>query len=109
MNICKGDYVRWNEPQFTGGSFFRGRCTGAKFKGMIERCGVVEKESYGEKTGQHTFSIRLDDGTLKRVMGRNLYPNLLDYIPGPEHAAHAADKARRAQTQAARNRPIQFF
>jgi hypothetical protein len=44
--------------------------------------GTVIKESYGEKTGQHTFTIQSEDGTKTLVKGRNLYPNLLEHIPG---------------------------
>lgn len=44
--------------------------------------GIVRKHSYGEKTGQHTFTIDLDTGGYKLVKGRNLYTNLLKHIPG---------------------------
>lgn len=75
--IRTGDRVEFVLPIFSGGSFFRGRCIGKPTKvGEQKYSGVVERHSYGEKTGQHTFSIRLDDGTLKLVKGRNLYPNL---------------------------------
>ena len=79
--IRKGDRVEFVLPIFSGGSFFRGRCTGKPTKvGEQKYSGVVERHSYGEKTGQHTFSIRLDDGKLKLVKGRNLYPNLTKHI-----------------------------
>lgn len=32
--------------------------------------------------GQHTFTILKEDGTKLLVKGRNLYPNLLEHIPG---------------------------
>jgi len=44
----------------------------------------IERESYGDKTGQHTFSLRVTEvisgegvevGKLIRRMGRNVYPN----------------------------------
>ena len=79
--IRKGDRVRFKLPIFQGGSFFRGRSTGKpKCVGEQEFSGVVVKHSYGEKTGQHTFTIQLDDGTKKLVKGRNLYPNLVEHI-----------------------------
>lgn len=43
--------------------------------------GKVIKESYGEKTGQHTFTIEENDQKII-VKGRNLYPNLLEHIQG---------------------------
>ena len=44
--------------------------------------GNVIKESYGEKTGQHTFTIEEYNGNKIIVKGRNLYPNMLEHIPG---------------------------
>lgn len=81
--IRTGDKVTWDAPQFSGGSFFRGRSRGAKFTGTIRLSGVVERHSYGADRGQHTFSIRLTDGSLKRVKGRNLYPHLVEHSPDP--------------------------
>ena len=82
--IRTGDKVTWDAPQFSGGSFFRGRCKGAKCIGTLRLSGIVERHSYGVDKGQHTFSIRLVDGTLKRVKGRNLYPNLVEHVPSPD-------------------------
>lgn len=82
--IRTGDLVVWNAPQFTGGSFYKGRTRKAKFIGYKEFSGVVINHSYGEKRGQHTFTILLDDGkTKKKVKGRNLYPNLIKHVPNP--------------------------
>ena len=44
--------------------------------------GNVVKESYGEKTGQHTFTIEECDGNKVIVKGRNLYPNMLEHTQG---------------------------
>mgnify|MGYP005614582807 FL=1 len=44
--------------------------------------GNVVKESYGERTGQHTFTIEECNGNKVIVKGRNLYPNLLEHIQG---------------------------
>jgi hypothetical protein len=46
--------------------------------------GVIERHSYGQERGQHTFSVRLTDGGLKLVKGRNLYPRLTAHEPGAE-------------------------
>lgn len=99
MNIMIGDRVEWDAPIFKGGSFFRGRCRGARFVGTARLAGVVERESYG-RTGQHTFSIRLDDGSLKLVKGRNLYGNIVRHEPAPhtpEEIAAKRDRSERAR------------
>ncbi len=44
--------------------------------------GIVSTSSYGAKTGQHTFTILLEDGSKKRVKGRNLYDRLLSHEAG---------------------------
>lgn len=96
MNLVTGDFVTWDAPQFEGGSFFRGRSTGKpRCVGTKRFAGVIERDSYG-RTGQHTFSIRLDDGSLKLVKGRNLYPHVIEHRPGIEHDASAQDKHERA-------------
>jgi hypothetical protein len=50
-------------------------------KGRIIEGNVI-KESYGEKTGQHTFTIQECDGNKINIKGRNLYPNILEHIQG---------------------------
>ncbi|MFN5349999.1 MAG: hypothetical protein ACK5A0_10740 [Polaromonas sp.] len=42
--------------------------------------GVIEKHSYGDDRGQHTFSVRKEDGSLRLIKGRNLYPRLTKHI-----------------------------
>lgn len=74
--IRTGDYVEFTLPVFTGGSGWNGRFKGAKCVGEESFTGTVLKHSYGEKTGQHTFTILLTNGKKKFVKGRNLYPNL---------------------------------
>ena len=81
--IRTGDRVTWDAPQFAGGSKFRGRVRGAKYTGTLRLSGVVVRHSYGTSTGQHTFTVLLDDGTKKLVKGRNLYPNLVEHVPDP--------------------------
>jgi len=89
--IRTGDFVVWDAPQFAGGSFYRGRCRGARFVGTERLSGRVERHSYGASTAQHTFSIRLADGTLKLVKGRNLYPNLIHHEPAADSPDRAED------------------
>ena len=48
--------------------------------------GVVVSNSYGAKTGQHTFTIATDSGSIK-IMGRNLYPAIISHKQGAESAA----------------------
>jgi len=96
VNICKGDFIEWDAPQFEGGGFFRGRKTGkTRVVGTKRLTGVVERDSYGQKTGQHTFTIRLADGKLKRVMGRNLYPHVIAHVPAGDHDEQASRKEAR--------------
>ena len=75
--IRTNDRVVWDAPQFEG-SYRK-----PKYVGTQRLSGVVIKHSYGEKRGQHTFTIKLDDGSTKRVKGRNLYPNLVTHEPDP--------------------------
>jgi hypothetical protein len=50
-----------------------------------EFSGVVVNNSYGDITGQHTFTVLLDDGsTKKRIMGRNLYDRLTAHVQGSD-------------------------
>jgi len=95
MNLTVGDRITWDAPQFVGGSAWGGRFRGARYNGTVRLSGIIEHESYGRETGQHTFSIRLTDGTLKRVKGRNLYPHIVEYEAGPDHAEQEARKADR--------------
>ena len=66
-DACVGDHVCFQQATFTG-SFRR-----AKFAGNVEREGEIIRDSYGSAKGQHTFTIRLLDGTEMRIKGRNLY------------------------------------
>lgn len=95
MNLCEGDYVEWDAPQFRRGSFFKGSYRGgAKCTGSKKLAGIITRDSYG-KTGQHTFTIMLTDGSKKRVKGRNLYPYVARCVEGPDHEAFALDKKLR--------------
>lgn len=79
--IRTGDRLKFTLPIFSGGSFYRGKSTGRpKVVGHEEFSGVVLRHSYGAETGQHTFTILLDDGRKKLVKGRNLYPNVTEHV-----------------------------
>jgi hypothetical protein len=98
MNIVVGDHVRFKRMKFAGGGFFRGRHTGrAHVIGEETIEGVVEKESYGETTGQHTFTVRTADGKAVLVKGRNLYKNIIDHIAGENHLGESDAKAARVE------------
>ena len=68
-DACKGDYVQFERAVFTG-SYPR-----AKFSHNEIIEGEIIKDSYGEKSGQHTFTILLKNGEKTRIKGRNLYKN----------------------------------
>jgi hypothetical protein len=48
----------------------------------VRLAGVVVRHSYGEATGQHTFTIGLREGGKKLVKGRNLYDRILSHQKG---------------------------
>ena len=90
MNLTEDCIITFKEPVFVGGSFYRGRCKGAKYIGDRTISGKILKESYGS-TGQHTFTILVDSctgensgqykkGAKVRRKGRNLYPNVIDLV-----------------------------
>jgi len=45
--------------------------------------GKVIRHSYGEKTGQHTFTLDIGD-CLIRIKGRNLYPAVIKHERGAQ-------------------------
>ena len=93
MNLVIGDYIEFTLPQFERGSFSRfGRGGGAKYVGDQGYVGVIESDWY-DTDRRHWFSVRLQDGKLKRAQGKNLYPGVTIHRPGEQHAAAAAGKA----------------
>jgi len=44
--------------------------------------GEVISNSYGRETNQHTFTILTNLNEKILVKGRNLYPNIIEHIPG---------------------------
>ena len=78
MNLVKGCKIKVSEPVFIGSY------PNAKYSHHKEYIGTIIKESYGKKTGQHTFTILLDDGSKILRKGRNIYPNLIEIIQKPD-------------------------
>lgn len=68
-DVVNGDFVQFTRPVFTG-SFRR-----PKFSHNETVQGLVTAESYGSKTGQHTFTIQ-SGAKFLRIKGRNLYRNI---------------------------------
>lgn len=83
-DACKGDHVAFERATFTGS--FRN----AKFAGFEMIRGEIVSESYGAAKQQHTFTLRLSDGSTTRIKGRNLYANGTWRKPWPDEAERRA-------------------
>jgi hypothetical protein len=96
MNLVTGDYVEFQLPQYTGGTFSswgRSRTSrGATYVGDQAYEGTIEREWY-DIYHRHWFSVRLTNRKIKRVQGRNLYPRVTLHHPGLDHALSATAKA----------------
>lgn len=66
-DACAGDYVAFERAMFVGS--FRN----AKFTGFERIEGEIIRDSYGRDKQQHTFTLRLADGSVTRVKGRVMY------------------------------------
>lgn len=66
-DAAQGDKVAFVEAKFTG-SF-----KSPKFSHFELVKGTIIKDSYGTDKQQHTFTLELEDGSTKRIKGRNLY------------------------------------
>lgn len=71
---CTGDCVVGDKVAFEKATF-TGSFRNAKFSGFELIKGEIIKDSYGAAKQQHTFTLRLEDGSTKRIKGRNLYAN----------------------------------
>ena len=71
---CTGDAVVGDEVCFDR-AVFVGTYPKAKFDGYERIQGTIVAESYGDKTGQHTFTLETTSGEKIRIKGRNLYRN----------------------------------
>lgn len=68
-DACAGDEIVFGESVFTG-SWRRARYAGCR----VVRAKII-RDSYGEKCGQHTFTLELQDGSTVRRKARNVYAN----------------------------------
>lgn len=68
-DACRGDEVVFARAVFSG------RYPNSRFAGVEIIEGLIYKDSYGERKGQHTFTIAVncDGGKMIRIKGRNLY------------------------------------
>ena len=92
---------------------FRGSFRNATYDGVAKVKGKITSDSYGKKTGKHTFTFLVTEsdrpdeftvGQTYRKVGKNMYPSILSYEYPVNYEAVAEEKARRAKKQAARNR-----
>jgi len=83
-DACKGDNVAFERATF-GGSF-----RNATFEGFQMIVGEIVADSYGKARQQHTFTLRLADGSHLRIKGRNLYANGIYRAPRDESERRAA-------------------
>jgi hypothetical protein len=98
MDLTKNCKIEFTEAVFTGAY------TKVTYSHERKIKGIITKESYGEKTGQHTFTIEVessDDNSIpkgKKILrkGRNVYPNcrVLEYPVN--HSDLANDKHDRS-------------
>ena len=77
-------------------NYFLGNYKKPQFDGKSILKIVVLKNSYGSLKGQHTFTCKVleviekgskqthDVNEVFRIKGRNLYPNVIEHIPGEE-------------------------
>ena len=71
---CTGDAVTGDEVRFSQ-AMFTGSFRNPKFAGFRLVTGVIVNDSYGQDKQQHTFTLRLADGSTLKIKGRNLYRN----------------------------------
>jgi len=69
-----GDCVVGDEVIFER-AVFSGTYKKPIFEGYETIEATILKESYGQKTGQHTFTLKTLSGDTIRIKGRNLYRN----------------------------------
>lgn len=98
MDLTKDCIIRFTEAVFIG------NYPKAKFSHERTIEGIIVKDSYGSKTGQHTFTIKvldcdddsLSQGQLVRRKGRNVYRNCVVLEYPENHKDLAEDKHERS-------------
>lgn len=101
MDLTKDCKIEFTEAVFTG--------TYPKAKYSHDRTfiGIIVKDSYGAKTGQHTFTIEIescDDNSYspgEKIMrkGRNVYPRCTVLEYPDNHSELAEEKHERASAK----------
>ena len=100
-NLTSGCKVRFTEPVFSG-SYRNATCIGER-----TIIGTITAESYGQKTGQHTFTIEVESATGKdaesvlekgkiRRKGRNLYRDCETLLTPADYQEQLTNKYARA-------------
>lgn len=107
---CTGDCVVGDKVAFERATFSGSR-TRPKFAGFQLVAGEIVADSYGSDKQQHTFTIRLADGSTTRIKGRNLYANGTYRAVWPDEAQRsgvAQEKHQRGDAaRAQRSRRLQ--
>jgi hypothetical protein len=99
---CTGNVVRGDEVRFERATFI-GSFRNASFAGFEQITAAVVSESYGKKTQQHTFTLRLENGEKIRIKGRNLYANGVYRKPWADEASRReVESEKHARGAAAR-------
>lgn len=104
---CTGDCVCGDKVCFERATF-SGSFRKPKFAGFERIAGEIINDSYGADKQQHTFTIRLADGSTTMIKGRNLYANGVWRQPWLDEAArkHAADEKHQRGDRARKARQI---
>lgn len=98
-NACTGDDIAFVEAIFAG-SYPKSR-----FSHFELVMGKIIKDSYGQKSGQHTFTIQTDTGKLLRK-GRNLYKYLT--LARPRNSAERNESLKEKYQRAGKVRPKNY-
>lgn len=108
MNLTKDCLIEFTE------SVFVGKYPKAKYSHDIIIKALIIKESYGEKRGQHTFSLKVlesDDsditiGSTIRRKGRNIYKNCTLLETPENHSELSIEKNERGKLAKERKKEI---
>lgn len=98
MDLTADCEIKFTEAVFTG------KYPKAKFSHDRTIHGIITKESYGAKTGQHTFTIQviacdddsISEGSKIRRKGRNVYRNCTVINYPDNHKSLADEKHERS-------------
>jgi len=99
MDLTKGCLIKFSEAVFIG------KYPKGKFSYRRSITALIIKDSYGQKRGQHTFTLQViesDDPSIQnkefiRRKGRNVYQDCKVMVYPKQHAVLAKDKHKRAK------------